>query len=86
LVCVGTARRGRFTVNGTIGQSIAITLPSTVMLTSNGNSMELSLSPVPLIAMTTASQEFFIGGSLAVDPSQPAGAYTATYPVTAEYQ
>jgi hypothetical protein len=86
LVCVGTATRGRFTVNGTIGQNIAITLPSTVTLTSSGNSMVVSLSPVPTIAMTTASQEFFIGGSLAVNPSQPAGAYTATYPVTAEYQ
>ena len=86
LVCVGTATRGRFTVNATAGQNIAVTLPSTVTLTSGGNSMVVSLSPVPIIAMTTASQQFFIGGSLVVSAGQPAGAYSATYPVTAEYQ
>ena len=87
LSCVGTTTRGRFTVNGAIGQNVAITVPSSVTLLSSGNSMVVSLlSSATTISMTTASQQFFVGGTLAVNAGQPAGAYAATYPVTAEYQ
>lgn len=87
LTCVGTRSRGRFTVTGTSGQNVAITVDPSVTLNSGGNNMSVALASSTASVPTTGSPvEFFIGGVLSVGANQPAGNYIGTYTVTANYQ
>ncbi|MFN3620800.1 DUF4402 domain-containing protein [Sphingorhabdus sp.] len=88
LTCVGTAQRGQFTVSGAAtGFTVAISVPASTTLTSGGNTMTLALTPsITSFTSVGAPQVFYVGGSLAVGASQPAGNYTGTYTVSADYQ
>jgi hypothetical protein len=88
VTCVGTAQRGRFTVSGAAsGFVVAITVPTSMTLSSGGNNMTLALTP-SITSFTSAGtpREFFVGGSLSVSAGQAAGNYTGTYAVSADYQ
>ncbi|MGB3753207.1 MAG: DUF4402 domain-containing protein [Parerythrobacter sp.] len=87
---VGTSSvtRAQFTVGGETGQS-GLTYTATANdLTSNGNTMGLTLdiSAAPTSISGTASDTFFVGGTLSVAANQPAGDYTGSYTLTANYQ
>ena len=87
LSCVGTTTRGRFTVTGASGQTVAIAVDPTVTLNSGGNTMSVALTPSTTTVATTGSPvAFFVGGALSVGASQVAGNYVGTFTVTANYQ
>ena len=88
VTCVGTALRGQFTVSGAAtGFVVAISVPATATLNSGANAMSATLAQsIPGFTSTGASQAFFVGGTLSVGANQPAGVYTGTYTVSANYQ
>ena len=89
VTCVGTALRGQFTVSGAAsGYNVAIAVAPSATLTSlGGNTMSAALvSSIPGFTSTGASQAFFVGGTLSVGANQPAGVYTGSYTVSANYQ
>jgi Mat/Ecp fimbriae major subunit len=84
----GTARRGQFTVsNATSGYLVNIVVPPSTTLNFSGNTMNLVLLPsMTAFTSTGADQVFYVGGTLSVNANQPAGTYTGTYSVSADYQ
>jgi Mat/Ecp fimbriae major subunit len=85
----GGPSTGNFTVTGTTGNAINITLPGApITLTSGANTMTVTAftnsagaNPVAF----TSPLAFRIGGTLNVGANQAPGAYTGTYSVTVAY-
>lgn len=91
LVCSGAVDVAEFNVTGSVGELIAITVPSSVGLdheTLPGVSMSASLTTNATAGnhALTAGETFAVGGSLTVSGSQAAGAYAGMFTVTANYQ
>jgi hypothetical protein len=88
LACVGAASRGAFEGTAANGYTVDITVAaSTVLVRAGAPNMNLTLNPsLASFVSTGAVQTFHVGGVLTVGGSQPAGTYTGTYQVDAEYQ
>lgn len=88
VTCVGPALRGQFTVTGAENNFVvAISVPASVTLTSGTNIMPVALTPsLTTFTSTGVAQVFFVGGTLSVGVNQPAGTYTGSYNVSANYQ
>jgi hypothetical protein len=57
--------------------------PSTITLSNNQSTMELSLSNNGVNRLNnTGRASFFLGGTLTVNPNQPSGLYTGTITIT----
>lgn len=87
LVCTGTATAARFSVAGTLGQLVTVSVPANVTLTSGSHTMTSTLlsslvAPITLLA----TNEFTVGGTLAVGADQVDGVYTGTFTATVDYQ
>ena len=85
---IGTAAgtSGAFNVTGEANKSYSLTIPATVALAGPGTDMNLTLSSNPATSLdATGSDTFQIGGTLDVGAAQTAGAYSATFDVTANY-
>jgi hypothetical protein len=77
-----------FNVTGDTTATYAITLPASVTLTDGTNNMTLDAltsNPSGTGALTAGTQTLLVGGTLNVGISQVAGAYTAAFDVTVEY-
>ena len=79
----GTVRRGRFRLNGPANSSYTCTLPSSVTLSSGGNTIVVdnivSSKPLPSGNLNNNGRSNHrIGGTLQVAAGQAAGNYTAT--------
>jgi hypothetical protein len=88
LVCNGTQNPAGFSVTGTAGQTVGISLPLTsITLTSGTDSMTVSglASDVASIVLD-GTDAFTVGGSLAVAANQAAGTYTGSFSVDVDYQ
>lgn len=88
LLSTPTPSAGIFTVTGDNGATYAITLPTTVTLTSGANNMTVNTftsSPTPTGTLTGGTQTLYVGAKLNVSASQPTGTYTGTYTVTVAY-
>jgi Mat/Ecp fimbriae major subunit len=87
LVCSGATTAGSFNITGTTGQTVTISVPASVSLTSGANSMTASLTASAATAVLVANAaSFTVGGSLAVGANQADGDYTGTYTATVNYQ
>ncbi len=97
LVWTGTRAPAGFTVTGTKGASVVVTLPtvaSTLYLggiVTSPNKMTLdtfSVNPVSGMQLdaTTGSTTFDVGGRLTVGSAQTPGTYSGTFSVSVEYQ
>ena len=97
LVWTGTRVPAGFTVTGTKGASVVVTLPtvaSTLYLggnTASPNKMVLdSFSVNPVAGMqldvVTGKAQFDVGGRLTVASAQTPGTYSGTFAVSVEYQ
>lgn len=76
---------GEFTVTGEAGSTYALTIPATVALTGPGTDMSVTLNNNSLGDLSSGTETFQIGGDLAVGIAQTAGAYSATFDVTVNY-
>ena len=88
LTCAGTVSSASFDVTGANGLNVDITgLGALTQLTSGGNNMPISLNgSAAVLAMTGAAVALYVGGDLDVAANQPAGVYSGSFDVTAEYQ
>lgn len=93
LTCSGTPASAKFTVTGTKGQPVVLTIPNSVVLNNTGpggGSLNVDLSgdkPVnPTLDGTTGKASFAIGGKLTLASGATDGLYTSTFDVTANYQ
>jgi len=87
LVCSGTTTAAGFTIGGTTGSVVTISVPASVTLTSGLDSMTATLvSSAPTTTLVANAGAFTVGGSLAVGASQPDGDYTGTFTATVDYQ
>lgn len=87
LVCSGTTTAAGFTIGGTTGQVVTISVPASVSLASGTNSMTATLAASSATATMVANAgSFTVGGTLVVGASQADGDYSGTFTATANYQ
>lgn len=87
LVCSGATTAAGFTIGGTTGQVVTISVPATVSLTSGANSMTASLNSSAATATLVANAATFsVGGELSVGANQADGDYEGTFSATVDYQ
>ena len=97
LVWTGTRAPAGFTVTGTKGASVVVTLPSASTflylggVTTSPDKMVLdqfNANPVGAFQLdaTTGAAQFNVGGRLTVGSAQTAGLYSGTFAVSVEYQ
>ena len=90
LVCTSTTDAADFSITGTAGQVVQVTVPATVSLASGVNTMSAALvsnSATGLITMSaTNAGAVSVGGTLSVGANQAEGDYLGTFTVTANYQ
>jgi hypothetical protein len=84
-----TGDRALFAWAGTQGQQVDFSISSApANLTSGANSVAVSLlylSTTSTIVGSTGVVEVGVGGSISIPANQPAGLYTGTFDVTADY-
>lgn len=89
LVCSGSTDAADFTVGGTALETVNVSIPASVILSNGTDNMTATLTSTVTggaVALDGAgAAAFSVGGSLAVGGSQPDGAYTGTFTVTADY-
>lgn len=82
----GTAQQGTFTITGSSGAAISVTVPASATLNDGGtNNMTATLTSDTLTTLTGGSVTLNVGATLAVGASQAAGSYTGTYNVIVAY-
>lgn len=87
LVCSGTTTAAGFTIGGTTGQVVTISVPATVTLTSGANTMTSTLAASAATTTLVANAgSFTVGGTLSVGASQADGDYLGTFTATVDYQ
>ncbi len=94
LISTGTRSPASFTVVGSKGAMVALTLPTgAATLTRTGGTETMSLSgwnsnPNGAFQLdgTTGAATFAVGGTLTVSNAQVAGVYSGTFDVSVEYQ
>ena len=88
----GTVTAAKFTVTGQGNYTYAITLPSGATTLSSGSSPDMTVdnwtsTPTPTGTLSSGTQDLYVGGTLHVAASQPAGTYLSATPfiVTVNY-
>ena len=86
----GLAAAAAFDVTGEPGQAYFITLPSSTMLSSGGNSMTVDTfthdaGALPTLPGGTGSETFNVGATMNVGAAQADGTYSGTFAVTVNY-
>ncbi len=88
LTCLSAYRAAKFSVTGQADALYAISIPSSITLSSGANTMLVdTLIPTHTVGtLTNGYDEFMIGATLHVGANQSTGAYVGGYVVTVEYQ
>ncbi len=88
LVCSGATTAASFTIGGTTGQVVTISVPATVTLNAaGGGSMTASLAAsAATTTLVAGAGAFSVGGTLAVGANQLDGDYLGTFTATVDYQ
>ncbi|MDD4425811.1 MAG: DUF4402 domain-containing protein, partial [Mariniphaga sp.] len=83
----GTVTAAEFTVTGLTGSTYAITLPTTVTITSGANNMTIdNFTNNATNTLTAGTETFNVGATLNVKAEQAVGLYQGTFDVTVDYQ
>ena len=86
----GTVSAASFDVTGSTGLGYDITLPTSISITSGGDSMTVNAFTSDKAGnagtLTGGTDSFSVGGTLTVAASQATGTYTGTFDVTVAYQ
>jgi len=88
LVGTPTNNSAEFSVTGEVATAYTVTLPSNgaTTIASGANTMGVDFTLSAGAGALTASPElFYVGGTLSVSATQPAGDYTGTFAVTVAY-
>jgi Mat/Ecp fimbriae major subunit len=86
LICSGPTSAAGFGITGVVGQTVGISVPGTVTLSSGTNNMTATLTGTPSSLVLDGTDAFVVSGSLAVGGTQAAGAYSGVFTVTVNYQ
>lgn len=90
LRCFGSTTAGAFTVTGSAGETVSITLASpTVTLRNTGGAQTMTATiaiSIRSLVLTNGTGTFRVGGTLNVGANQAAGTYTGQYTVSVNYQ
>ncbi|CAO1649623.1 DUF4402 domain-containing protein [Parasphingorhabdus sp. NYA22] len=86
LVCSGSPTAAGFTINGTSGATVDISVDSSVTLTGPGGTMTAALTSSAATLLLDGSDTFAVGGTLNVAANQADGAYAGTFSVSVDYQ
>jgi Mat/Ecp fimbriae major subunit len=87
LVCTGTTTAADFSVVGTVGQVVTISVPASVTLASGANTMSSTLVASAATMTLAATNNFQVGGTLSVAANQADGVYVSpNFTVTVNYQ
>jgi hypothetical protein len=86
LVCSGTTSAAGFDVSGTTGETVAISVDSSVELTGPDGTMTASLAASDETLVLDGEDGFTVGGVLSVAANQADGAYVGTFNVSVDYQ
>lgn len=93
LVSTGTRAPAGFTVTGTPGASVVVSLPASATLTRSGGTETMSIANfnsnpggAMQLSAGAGSANFSVGGTLSVLSGQVAGVYNGTFSVSVEYQ
>ncbi len=88
IVCSGVTQAAGFNVRGTNNLTVLITVSGGAL--SNGiDSIPFTPDAPPTLTLTSSGApgtDFYVGGSIDVDPTLVGGTYSGTMTVTAEYQ
>jgi Mat/Ecp fimbriae major subunit len=86
LVCSGATSAAAFTVSGVTGQTVSVSLPGSVSLTSGANTMSATLTSSAASIVLDGTDAFTVGGTLTVSGTQAAGNYSGLFTATVNYQ
>lgn len=93
LVSSGTRVPAGFTVTGTPGANVVVSLPTSATLTRTGGTETMSVAGfnsnpggAMQLSAGTGSASFAVGGTLTVSSAQTPGVYNGTFSVAVEYQ
>ncbi|MEM8696314.1 MAG: DUF4402 domain-containing protein [Pseudomonadota bacterium] len=89
LTCAGGASvsSASFDVTGANGLNVDVALSGLTQLSDGTNNMPITLNASSnVLAMTGSAVSLYVGGDLSVAANQPAGVYSGTFTVTADYQ
>lgn len=86
-----TTTASKFTASGQANATFAITLPTSISITDDAsNSMTVNSfvasDGITGHALTSGTNEFFVGATLEVGAGQEAGTYIGTFPITVTYE
>ena len=83
-----------YTVQGNVGSNYSISAPTSIIVTNGTDFMTIVTSVLSAsttssdggtLNATTGSDNFYIGGTLTIDPGQASGSYSKTFDVTVNY-
>lgn len=90
VIAISGGAPGSFQVTqATNGELIDLTVGNPAPLSGPGPDIALSgltLSNASITFNSASLQTVYVGGTISLNPNQPAGTYTGTFDVTAEYQ
>ncbi|VWX60478.1 conserved exported hypothetical protein [Sphingorhabdus sp. 109] len=86
LVCSGTTTAAGFTINGTSGETVDISVDPSVTLTGPSGTMTAALTSSDSTLVLDGTDSFAVGGTLSVAANQADGAYSGTFSVSVDYQ
>lgn len=87
LACSGTAGAAAFSVSGTAGRIVTVSVPASITLSNGTDTMNANLlASAPGLLLGVGGASFTVGGTLAVGANQVEGDYSATFTATVDYQ
>lgn len=87
LACTGATAAAAFSVTGTSGRIVTVSVPASVTLSNGIDTMNASLSASTAgLLLGVSASSFTVGGTLDVAANQPDGDYVASFDATVDYQ
>ena len=87
LACTGATGAAAFSVTGTAGRIVTVSVPVSITLTNGTDTMNANLAAsAPGLLLGVGGASFTVGGTLDVGASQVDGDYSATFDATVDYQ
>lgn len=83
---------GAFTISGEGGQQVSLTIPTTIQMTSNANTLSVNVTSNALTTPrlsgnlgAAGTYDFAVGGSFSITPTTPVGSYAGILTVSVDY-
>ncbi|WP_430418714.1 DUF4402 domain-containing protein [Phenylobacterium sp.] len=84
--------RGAFTISGEGGQQVSLTIPTTIQMTSNANTLSVNVTSnaqaTPRLSGNlgaAGTYDFAVGGNFSITPTTPVGSYSGILTVSVDY-